>query len=125
MNTRTVDAYIAKLPKHHAETVTAVRKLIRAAAPEAAESIKWSQPVYEVNGPVAYIKAHSAYVNFGFWRGAQLDDPRGLLQGSGTKMRHVSLPNAAAIRKSDLQRFVRQAVELNKKLGNPNLSRGK
>ena len=39
----------------------------------------------------AYTNAFSAHVNVGFFHGAALDDPAGLLQGSGKRMRHVKL----------------------------------
>ena len=39
----------------------------------------------------AYVDAFTAHVNVGFFRGAQLADPAGLLQGTGKFMRHVKL----------------------------------
>ncbi len=42
-----------------------------------------AQPVYENNGPFAYIKAFKNSVNFGFCRGIDLEDPENLLQGTG------------------------------------------
>ena len=39
----------------------------------------------------AYVAAFSAHVNLGFFHGAELDDPAGLLQGAGKRMRHVKL----------------------------------
>ena len=39
----------------------------------------------------AYVGAFKRHVNVGFYRGAELDDPAGLLQGSGKMMRHVKL----------------------------------
>lgn len=38
-----------------------------------------------------YVNAFSAHVNVGFFRGAELPDPSGLLEGSGKYMRHVKL----------------------------------
>ena len=38
-----------------------------------------------------YVNAFSAHVNVGFFQGATLDDPAGLLQGAGKRMRHVKL----------------------------------
>ena len=38
-----------------------------------------------------YADAFSAHVNIGFFHGAALDDPAGLLQGAGKRMRHVKL----------------------------------
>jgi hypothetical protein len=38
-----------------------------------------------------YVNAFSAHVNVGFFRGAELSDPSGLLEGTGKFMRHVKL----------------------------------
>ena len=38
-----------------------------------------------------YVNIFTAHVNVGFFRGAELDDPAGLLEGSGRFMRHVKL----------------------------------
>jgi len=52
----------------------------------------------------AYVNAFTAHVNVGFFRGAEIADPEGLLEGTGKFMRHVKLRpenhvNAAALRK--------------------------
>ena len=39
----------------------------------------------------AYVNAFAAHVNVGFFRGAELADPAGLLEGTGKYMRHVKL----------------------------------
>jgi len=39
----------------------------------------------------AYVNAFRAHVNVGFFRGAELADPKGLLEGTGKYMRHVKL----------------------------------
>jgi hypothetical protein len=39
----------------------------------------------------AYVDAFKAHVNTGFFRGAELADPEGLLEGAGKFMRHVKL----------------------------------
>jgi hypothetical protein len=49
-----------------------------------------------------YVNAFRAHVNVGFFYGAALDDPAGLLEGTGKGMRHVELRwgqqvNAAAL----------------------------
>ena len=51
-----------------------------------------------------YVNAFKAHVNVGFFRGAEIADPEGLLEGSGKFMRHVKLRpdcdfNAAALTK--------------------------
>ena len=77
------------------------------------------QPVYETIGPFCYIKAFKNSVNFGFWRGIDIDDPNGLLQGTGVKMRHVKLTSLSDVDDAAFSDFVEQAVELNLKKGNP------
>jgi len=119
MAEKTVDNYIAGLEESKAKIVTGVRKIILQAAPEAKESIKWAQPVYESNGPFAYIKAFKNDVNFGFWRGVDIEDTKGLLEGSGSKMRHVKLTSLSDINESAFADFIRQAVELNNVKGDP------
>src|ERR1700722_6310918 len=41
--------------------------------------------------PFTYVGVFTAHVNVGFFYGAALEDPAGLLQGSGKRMRHVKL----------------------------------
>jgi len=53
--------------------------------------------------PFAYVNTFKSHVNVGFFYGAVLEDPAGLLAGSGKRMRHVKLrpdaaPNTAALR---------------------------
>lgn len=38
-----------------------------------------------------YVNVFTAHVNVGFFRGAELADPEGLLEGTGKFMRHVKL----------------------------------
>jgi hypothetical protein len=40
---------------------------------------------------LAYVNTFKSHVNVGFFSGAFLEDPAGLLQGSGKRMRHVRL----------------------------------
>ena len=51
-----------------------------------------------------YVNVFRAHVNVGFFRGAEIADPEGLLEGTGKFMRHVKLRpgcnvNATALRK--------------------------
>lgn len=39
----------------------------------------------------AYVNAFTAHVNVGFFRGAELPDPAGLLEGTGKFIRHVKV----------------------------------
>ena len=43
------------------------------------------------DAPFGYVNAFKSHVNVGFFHGATLEDPAGLLEGSGKRMRHVKL----------------------------------
>ncbi len=43
------------------------------------------------DAPFGYVNAFTSHVNVGFFHGASLPDPAGLLQGDGKFMRHVKL----------------------------------
>ena len=43
------------------------------------------------DAPFGYVNAFKAYASVGFFHGAALDDPAGLLEGAGKRMRHVKL----------------------------------
>jgi hypothetical protein len=43
------------------------------------------------NVPFGYVGVYTAHVNVGFFYGAELPDPDGLLEGAGKRMRHVKL----------------------------------
>lgn len=119
---KTIEEYLAKLPEQQANIITTVRALILEAAPAAKESIKWAQPVYESNGPMIYVKAHNTHVNFGFWRGVDLTDPK--FEGDGDRMRHIKLTSVDDIRPDAFKGLVRRAVELNAAKGDPTKQKG-
>jgi hypothetical protein len=43
------------------------------------------------DAPFAYVNGFRTHVNGGFFRGAELEDPAHLLEGSGKRMRHVKV----------------------------------
>ena len=50
------------------------------------------QPTACVGGVAfAYVAAFTSHVNVGFFHGAELPDPQGLLEGAGKFMRHVKI----------------------------------
>ena len=119
----TIDEYAKGLGDWRGEIVGELDALIRQAAPKATGSIKWAQPVYEQDGPFAYIKAFSKTVNFGFWRGADLTDTDGRLEGTGDRMRHVKIGAPEDVDKATFSAWVKEAVELNSAKGDPTKAR--
>jgi hypothetical protein len=51
--------------------------------------------------PFAYVNVFTSHVNVGFFQGAVLPDPAGLLQGTGRFMRHVKIRSGSATAAAD------------------------
>jgi hypothetical protein len=56
-----------------------------------------------------YVNAFTAHVNVGFFRGADLADPAGLLEGTGRFMRHVKLRADRQVDAAALRRLIETA----------------
>jgi hypothetical protein len=61
------------------------------------------------DAPFAYVGVFSAHVNVGFFHGASLPDPSGLLAGSGRYMRHVKLEPGMVLDESALAALISAA----------------
>ena len=59
----------------------------------------------------AYVNAFKAHVNVGFFRGAELADPGGQLEGSGKYMRHVKLRPGCQVDAQALARLIQRAYD--------------
>ena len=76
---------------------------MRGCGPDVRELLHDGSPTACVeDAAFGYVNAFRAHVNVGFFYGAALDDPAGLLEGTGKRMRHVKLRwgqqvNAAAL----------------------------
>ncbi|MGH8105705.1 MAG: DUF1801 domain-containing protein [Arenimonas sp.] len=57
----------------------------------------------------AYVNAFKAHVNVGFFRGAELPDPDGLLEGDGKFMRHVKLRPDQVVNDAALRTLINAA----------------
>jgi hypothetical protein len=65
---------------------------IRACGADVLELMHDGHPVACIeDAPFAYVDVFKSHTNIGFFYGAHLDDPAGLLEGSGKNMRHVKL----------------------------------
>ncbi len=65
----------------------------------------------------AYANAFTSHVNVGFFRGAELDDPDGLLEGTGKFMRHVKLRPGQPLNDEALEKLIHTAyVDMTQRL---------
>jgi hypothetical protein len=59
----------------------------------------------------AYVGIFTAHANIGFFQGATLPDPAGLLEGTGKRMRHVKLRPGAGLDDAALEALVLAAYQ--------------
>lgn len=57
----------------------------------------------------AYVNAFTSHVNVGFFRGTELADPAGLLEGTGKYMRHVKIRPGGELDGEALKRLIETA----------------
>lgn len=87
-----VTEYINNAPIAQRETMEIIRSLIHQQVAEVTEQFKWNRPIFSSKKDFAYLQANKNHVNLGFYRDFdQLNDPKGLLEGTGIIMRHMKL----------------------------------
>lgn len=59
--------------------------------------------------PFGYVGVFASHVNVGFFYGAGLEDPAGLLDGNGKRMRHVKLRVGERVDEGALQALIEEA----------------
>ena len=115
---------LKKIPSTVRPTVKAALKTVKEAAPEADEiayrsqaprstSTMWKLVRYAVDGEnVVGVGTFSDHSTIFFYRGRELDDGSGLLQGGGKDARFVTLRSPADAEKPAVKRLVRKAFRL-------------
>jgi hypothetical protein len=72
---------------------------------------------------IFHIAVYSKHVNLGFNDGATLADPKGILQGDGNHIRHITIKTAEDIERPALRAYIRRArksaLRDARKLGEP------
>ncbi|OGT56104.1 MAG: hypothetical protein A3E01_17715 [Gammaproteobacteria bacterium RIFCSPHIGHO2_12_FULL_63_22] len=113
------EAYVAGLDGWRQDCVIELRAAVRKAA-DVEEVIKWGHLVYFSNGPALLIRAEAERVLFGFWRGQLLRSIEpGLKPGGKYEMATLELREGATLSTAVVARLVKEAVRLNKSLGDP------
>jgi len=117
-----IDTRIAALGDWRGETLACMRRLIREADPEVAETVKWRKPsntngvpVWEHAGILCTGEVYKAYVKLTFANGAALDDPTGLFNAGfgGNTRRAIDIREGEKIDEAAFKALVREAVAAN------------
>jgi hypothetical protein len=116
--------HLRRIPPAVRPTVQAARQMVVAIAPKAREVTYQSQAPrssrslwklvrYSVDGEyVVGIGTYPTYASLFFYRGRELDDKDGLLEGGGKDMRFVRLRAPADAEQQAVKRLVRNAFRL-------------
>jgi len=115
---RIIDAKIKELSDWRGETLARVRKLIKQADPEVVEEIKWrGVPVWSHDGLICTGEVYKKHVKLTFHKGASLDDPSGLFNGTlgGNTWRAVDIHEGEKIDETAFKNLIRTAVASNVK----------
>jgi uncharacterized protein YdeI (YjbR/CyaY-like superfamily) len=107
-----IDTYIAKAAPFAQPILAHFREIVHAAVPGVTESVKWSMPAFEYEGPLCNMAAFKAHCSIGFWKGSLLfpENPRAN-EAMGHLGRITSIKNLPA--KKELIRILKEAARLN------------
>lgn len=95
-------------PELHA-IVDGVRATVRSVAPQAAERVMYGGLLFSAPEQFCGVFAYSAHVSVEFGKGAELEDPHRVLEGSGQFRRHIKLKTLGDIESKHLQHYIVQA----------------
>lgn len=110
-----VDAYIAKSADFAKPILIHLRELVHRASPELKESMKWSCPFFDLDGPVCQMAAFKQHCAFGFWKAAAMDDPYQILNKEPDTAGSIGRITSLADLPEDkiLIEYIQQALSLN------------
>lgn len=107
-----VDEYIGLLSTSQRDIAAQLRALIRTYYPRLDEDIKWYVPVYSLGTtPIVSIEAFKAHVPLKFFKGAQLEDREGLLEGTGKGVRHIKFRSPEDVDEGKIRALIDEALE--------------
>jgi hypothetical protein len=107
----TFDEYLADQAPRNRSVIRALRQFVKRVAPQLQESVKWGNGCWlKGTVPVSYVYSAPDHVQFGFFAGSALKDPKGLLRGAGKFVRHVKVLKPSDIDERAMGALLRQAV---------------
>jgi len=105
------DEYAKDQSPQNQATIRALRRFVKRVAPRLSEAVKWGNGCWVGSkGPVAYVYSAERYVQFGFFSGSSLKDPRGLLEGKGRYVRHTKVSAPSEIDEPAFAALLKQAA---------------
>jgi hypothetical protein len=108
-----VDDYLASKRGVPGDTVRWLAEICRATIPGCTEAIWHGSPKFCLadGTVVAYVAAYTGHANLGLIPGAHLEDPDGLMEGTGKGLRHVKVAAPGAVPKAKLVKLLKAAAK--------------
>jgi hypothetical protein len=95
------------------KVVRALRSFLKGIAPGVKETVNaWGIPTFEAPDPFCFYMVGKSHVTFGLHFGTSLEDPEGLLEGTGKNIRHVKLRTVADLKQKGLRELLLAAARL-------------
>ena len=118
-----IDRRIAELGDWRGETLSRMRELIKEAAPDVVEELKWIKPTnpgtptWSHDGLICTGETYKNAVKLTFAKGARLKDPKRLFNASleGNTRRAIDLHEGERIDETAFKALIREAVALNER----------
>ena len=112
-----IDKQIADLGDWRGKVFARLRKLINAADPDIIEDWKWNTAVWNHDGMVCAVGGFKDHVKVNFFKGAFLEDPKGLFNGGleAKATRAIDFHEGDKIDEPAIKNLVRAAVGQNQK----------
>lgn len=77
-----IDTYIENAKPFARPILKHLRKLLHKACPKIEETIKWSFPHFDYEGPICHMAAFKEHCSFGFWKATIMQDSQNILDKS-------------------------------------------
>lgn len=86
-----VESWLQRAPASQQTVLRELRAIILSSTDDVFEQFKWGRPWYSTEqGLICYLHSTSRHATIGFKHGKHLQDPAGVLLGSGREMRHIN-----------------------------------
>jgi len=97
------------------EVIRQLRILMKKLIPDVVEGVNpWRIPTFYVNDQMCYLRVGLRHITFGFFWGTSLEDPKGLLEGTGKNLRHVKLRTIDDLKKDGMRELILNAAKFNR-----------
>ena len=108
---KTLEEIAAKLNPPQRKIADKLRTLTKKTLPEIIETVKWGNITYLLDGKnLAWIIFYKNHVDFGFFRGTELESK--LLEGTGKGIRHIKIPNDEDVPTEEIAKLLIEAMKL-------------